>query len=188
VTDRGHGREDLLTLEPLTEAVREGVEAAGWELSGVQKTTSHRFEGRWEGESTRSAYLFFHRPLRWTATSVDVYLDETSRGLRGNLALVSDLRPLPDLPPVPRVLAGLGAVAERHLPAGYRTPVVLRLRLAQGSKEPSTAALETRIKLHLPRAALEAGAGAVAALSSTTVSAFEGILADPESAELLDTE
>ncbi len=38
-------RGSLLTLEPLIDAVREGVEAEGWELSGLQKTTSHQFEG-----------------------------------------------------------------------------------------------------------------------------------------------
>ena len=48
----------LLTLEPLLDAVRLGVEDAGWTLSGLQKTTSHEFDGRWAGESTRSAYLF----------------------------------------------------------------------------------------------------------------------------------
>ena len=53
--------DEILTLEPLVDAVREGVESAGWHLSGLQKTTSLEFEGRWEGESTRSAYLFFHR-------------------------------------------------------------------------------------------------------------------------------
>ena len=68
-------REPILTLEPLLEAVREGLETSGWELSGLQKTTSHQFEGRWEGDSTRSAYLFFHPPHGPDFVSVDVYLD-----------------------------------------------------------------------------------------------------------------
>ena len=42
-------RESVLTLEPLIDAVRDGVEATGWALSGLQKTTSHEYAGRWEG-------------------------------------------------------------------------------------------------------------------------------------------
>ena len=51
----------LDTLEPLIDAVRDGVEGKGWSLSGLQKTSSTEFEGRWAGQTTRSAYLFFHR-------------------------------------------------------------------------------------------------------------------------------
>jgi hypothetical protein len=36
-------RDPLLTLEPLIEAIRSGIEDSGWELSGLQKTTSHQF-------------------------------------------------------------------------------------------------------------------------------------------------
>ena len=68
----------FLTLEPLIDALREAIEAAGWSLSGLQKTTSHQFEGRWEGESTRSAYLFFHRADGPDFASVDGYLDATA--------------------------------------------------------------------------------------------------------------
>ena len=49
----------ILTLEPLIDVVRAAVEGGGWSISGLQKTTSHQFEGRWEGEATRSAFLFF---------------------------------------------------------------------------------------------------------------------------------
>ena len=88
----------ILTLEPLIEAVQEDVLATGWELSGLQKTTSHQFEGRWDGESTRSAYLFFHLDEGRQDASIDVYLDETSRGLMGNMALVVDLLDLQERP------------------------------------------------------------------------------------------
>jgi hypothetical protein len=84
------GVEPLLTIEPIIEAVHEGVEGAGWLFSGLQKTTSHEFAGRWEGETSRSAYLFFHRPGDPDGVSIDVFLDETSRGMKGNLALVLD--------------------------------------------------------------------------------------------------
>ncbi|MEE8147462.1 MAG: hypothetical protein V3T24_07665, partial [Longimicrobiales bacterium] len=80
----------VMTLEPLLEAVQDGIERAGWALSGLQKTTSLQFEGRWEGESTRSAYLFFHREGLPDWVSLDVFLDETSKGLKGNFALVID--------------------------------------------------------------------------------------------------
>ena len=83
-------KQKIYTLEPLIEAVRAGVESTDWKLSGLQKTTSHQFEGKWEGESTRSAYLFFHLPNGPDYASIDVYLDETTQGLAGNLALVVD--------------------------------------------------------------------------------------------------
>ena len=168
----------LDTLEPLIEAVRDGVEASGWALSGLQKTTSYDFEGRWAGDSTRSAYLFFHRE-GYDGVSVDVYLDETSRGLRGNLALVLDLRPPLELPPASEVLEGLARSTGAHLPDGYRTPVTLRLRLPDSGSPLDATDLEARLKLTLPKAALDAGASAISALCSATVAAFGRVLVDP---------
>ena len=170
----------LLTLEPLIDAVCAGVVSRGWKLSGLQKTTSTAFEGRWEGDSTRSAYLFFHHHDH-EDVSVDVYLDETSRGLQGNLALVLDLRALPELPPVPDVLAALSEMAARHMLEGYRTPVTLRLRLGDTPRPVERATLEARIKLALPAAGVEAGAGAIEAVAGATVDAFRSLLADPTS-------
>lgn len=180
----------LLTLEPLIDAVRDGLESAGWELSGLQKTSSTEFEGRWAGQTTRSAYLFFHRstgsrdPVE--AVSVEAYLDETGQGLNGNLALVADVRPLWELTSVPDTLERLRELAARHMPQGYRTPVTLRLRLARAEEAVDEADLETRIKLRIPRAAMEAGASAVAALATATVEAFEALLADSEAGTVLD--
>jgi len=172
--------EGILTLEPLIEAVREGVEGAGWELSGLQKTTSHDFEGRWEGESTRSAYLFFHSPIAPDPVSVDVYLDETSRGLTGNLALVVDLVPLGELGPPAEVLRVLGELTAHALPDGYSTPLTLRLRLPDGATEPETAETEVRFKLRLPRSVIAAGPSAVRGLASATMASFAEILHAPE--------
>jgi hypothetical protein len=176
----------LLTLEPVIEAVREGVESAGWRLSGLQKTTSHQFEGRWAGDSTRSAYLFFHDPAGPDWASVDVYLDETSRGLAGNLALVLDCRSLDELGEVPSVLAVLARLTQAHLPAGYRTPVTLRLRLDDPGAEAGTALAEVRFKLRVPRSAFDAGAPALAALSAATVERFAALLGAPELRPLLE--
>ena len=39
-------REPVLTIEPLVNAVRDGVEATGRAFSGLQKTTSHEYAGR----------------------------------------------------------------------------------------------------------------------------------------------
>ncbi len=169
----------ILTLEPFIDAVREGVESAGWELSGLQKTTSHQFEGRWEGDSSRSAYLFFHPPQGPDWVSVDVFLDETSKGLTGNMALVVDMEPLGALGDVRSVLAELGSLSTEFLPPGYRTPVTLRFRLDDGAEHPSEADTEVRFKLRFPRSALEAGASAVAALTSATVRAFEALMRSP---------
>jgi hypothetical protein len=175
----------LLTLEPVIEAIRRGVEGAGWELSGLQKTTSHQFEGRWEGESTRSAYLFFHRPERWDAVGVDVYLDETSQGLQGNLSLVVDGPRLGVIGDVSRVLIRLGAAAAEQLPAGYRTPVSLRIRMEKPATDPHAADVEVRFKLRIPSAALEAGADTIADLAAETVGAFESLLSHADVQALL---
>lgn len=176
----------LLTLEPLIDAVREGVEASGWRLSGLQKTTSHQFEGKWEGDSTRSAYLFFHREDGPEWASVDVYLDETSRGLSGNLALVVDGRVLSELGDVGELLRTLGAVARAHLPEGHRTPITLRLRLDAPGAEPGSATSEVRFKLRIPRAALDAGPRAVTSLSSATAERFTALLVAVELQPLID--
>lgn len=169
----------LLTLEPLIEAVRQGVEAEGWQLSGLQKTTSHQFEGRWAGDTTRSAYLFFHLPAGPDGAAVDVFLDETNDGLQGNLALVVDGCPLARLGDAPAALASLGHLSVAHLPPGHRTPVTLRLRLEDGGQATGSATTEFRLKLVIPRSALREGAPSVAALASDTVRAFRSALDDP---------
>jgi hypothetical protein len=174
------GEDAILTLEPLIDTVREGVESAGWELSGLQKTTSHQFEGRWEGESTRSAYLFFHSPAEPGPVSVDVYLDETTRGLTGNLALVVDLAPLGDLGDPEAVLRVLGGLSEAAFPSTYKTPLTLRLRLPNGGTDPRAAEGEIRFKVRLPKGTIAKGPGAVRTLARAVMSAFRDILASPE--------
>jgi hypothetical protein len=180
-------RESILTLEPLLEAVREGLENERWELSGMQKTTSHEFEGRWAGDSSRSAYLFFHRPESLDDVSIDVFLDETSQGLRANLALVFDAPPLGSLPSPTEVLDTLRMVASRTLPEGYTVPISVRLR--GGSARVATADVETevRVKLVVPRGAFEAGHGAVASLATSTARALEAFCVQPEIRELMLT-
>lgn len=158
------------------DAVRRGVETAGWPLSGLQKTTSLEFEGRWEGESTRSAYLFFHRNDAGDDVSVDVYLDETSRGLTGNLALVVDLASLGEIGDPAEVLAELGRLSKRRMPAGSTAPVTLRLRLPDGAKEPATAEVEIRFKLNLASRIIAAGGGEIRRFAAESVAAFERIL------------
>ena len=171
--------DEILTLEPLLDAIREGVGRSGWSLSGLQKTTSLEFEGRWEGESTRSAYLFFHR-ADVEDVSVDVYLDETSRGLTGNLALVIDLAPLARVGDPARALGDLGRLATEEMPAGYAAPLTLRLRLPDGATEPAEAEVEVRFKLTLPRRVIAAGGEGIRALVVDTLAAFERILGSSE--------
>jgi len=175
----------ILTLEPLIDAVVEGVREAGWSLSGLQKTSSTEFEGEWAGHTTRSAYIFFHSD-RWETASIEGYLDETDRGLRGTISLVVDVRPVWEHTSVPDALGRVAELTTRHLPSGYRTPVTLRLTLARPSEPPTEAELETRVKLRLPRAAIEAGAPSVAALAGTAVGSFEALLSDPTALEVLD--
>ncbi len=179
------GSAQLLTLEPLVEAVREGVEETGWVLSGLQKTTSHAFEGSWEGESTRSAYLFFHRDDLPESVSVEGYLDETSQGLRGNLALVLEGPSLERLGGCRAVLERVRRAAHETLPEGYGAPVSLRLAMPYRDRPVGDAETQVRIKLTIPSRAMEAGASAVSALSALAVGSFECLLECPEVAELL---
>jgi hypothetical protein len=172
--------DEILTLEPLVEALREAVESAGWSLSGLQKTTSLEFEGRWEGESTRSAYLFFHAPEGPDDVSIDVYLDETTRGLTGNLALVVDMASLARLGAPAQVLGVLGGLARAEMPAGHTSPLTLRLRLPDGSKDPGGAEAEVRFKLILPSRSIAAGADEVRRLAVEAVEGFERILGSAE--------
>lgn len=178
--------EPLLTLEPLLEAVRVGVERAGWVLSGLQKTTSHEFEGRWAGDSTRSAYLFFHRHPGPEWASVDVFLDETSRGLSGNLALVLDGRVLGALGDIPGVLSTLAGLCADAMPTGAKTPLTLRLNLPSPSTPAGDAESEIRFKLRLPAAALRAGADVVSDLAADTVHRFNGLMETERLRSLLD--
>jgi len=183
----GVGGEDvLLTLEPLIEAVRAGVEGVGWELSGLQKTTSHQFEGRWEGESTRSAYLFFHSASHPAGVSIDVYLDETTQGLTGNLALVVDLVPLAELGSPAEALRAFAGLAAASMPSDHATPVTLRLRLQGKGAAPGTAETEVRFKVRIPRRVLASGSEAVKRLAETAVRGFERILGSAELAAFLD--
>lgn len=169
----------LLTLEPLVEAVREGLEKAGWSLSGLQKTTSYEFEGRWAGESSRSAYLFFHRDDVPDWASIEGFLDETGRGLRGNLALVVDGKELAHLPETSKLLASLASLAAPHVPKGHRLPLSLRFRLSSLEEDPGTSETEIRFKLNLPKQVLEEGYGAVVALVAGAARSFHGILSSP---------
>lgn len=168
--------EEILTLEPLIEAIRVGVEAAGWELSGLQKTTSHQFEGKWEGESTRSAYLFFHLPDGADAVGMDVYLDETGRGLSGNLALVVDLCRFDEVGDIGGLLATLGDASSGLLPARYRRPVTVRLRMADAAEDPGAAETEVRFKVRIPSKTIRAGSEAVTALAGEAMGAFHALL------------
>lgn len=173
------GGDPILTLEPFLDAVREGLEEEGWELSGLQKTTSYEFEGRWAGDSSRSAYLFFHRPELGDWISIDVFLDETSKGLKGNLALVIDGPELRGISDPEQALRRLGELAGDALPKGYRTPITLRYRLPGPVKDPRGADSEIRFKLYFPRKALEAGSQAVSALTQASSHAFLRILQAP---------
>lgn len=178
MTPRDEG--SILTLEPLIDAIREGVEARGWTLSGLQKTTSHQFEGRWEGESTRSAYLFFHPPDGPDFVSIDVYLDETSRGLTGNLALVADLVPFGALGDADEALSALGGASARELDQRHKRPITLRLRLVDAADAPSDAESEVRFKIRIPGRVMEEGTSAVIGFVDEAMLGFGRLLDAPE--------
>jgi hypothetical protein len=175
----------VLTLEPLIDAVRVGVEAAGWQMSGLQKTTSYQFEGRWKDEQTRSAFLLFHHPSRWDGAGIDAYLDESLHAVDASLSLVVDAPPLQELGPVAEALGRLASAVASSLPTEYDTPVTLRVRLARPSAEPALAHADIRFKLRIPPTVLEAGAQAVTELVTVAVGSFEALLADPRIAGLV---
>jgi len=174
MSDNAH---PLLTLEPFIEAVQDGITRSGWVLSGLQKTTSHQFEGRWEGENSRSAYLFFHDDEGPDFVSIDVFLDETTKGLKGNLALVVTGPELGLLGPMPDLFTALAKVTADCLPEHAHTPFVLRLTMDDPKDDPRAAETEVRIKLAIPSEDLNSGASAVSALVSSTTVAFQRVLA-----------
>ena len=172
----------LLTLEPLIDAVRDGVEGSGWLLSGLQKTTSHEFAGRWEGETSRSAYLFFHRPDDPDGVSIDVFLDETSRGIEGNLALVLSGAPISQIGDPLTALSEVAAVTRTQLSrdAASTSPVSLRLRMDNPTQDVSRGTAELRIKVRITEDALRGGAAEVGAVATLAVRSFERLLEQKE--------
>lgn len=180
-----HGDGALLTLEPLVETVQSALEGEGWRLSGTQKTTSYEYQGKWAGESTRSAYLFFHREGLTHACSVDAFLDETSDGLAGNLALVVDGPPLDEIGDVTSFIAILRARAIAALPAEYRETVAVRLLLPGLRSARSRVESELRFKVIIPETVIAAGGSAVHELCAAVTRAFESLLADAELAAWL---
>jgi hypothetical protein len=178
----------VLTLEPFIDGVRAGVEGGGWELSGLQKTTSHEYAGRWEGDSTRSAYLFFHRPDGAEGISVEGFLDETSRGLQGNVSLVVEGPPLARLGDARAALAAAAAAVRRRIPAPRRAAVSLKLRMEEGSEAAEDATTELRVKARVTQAALREGVGAVAESVAMVVRAFEQLLEDREIARYSESQ
>ena len=63
---------------------------------------------------------------------MEAFLDETSDGLRGNLALVLDGPRLGRLGAVPGVLERVAGASLETLPKGYCTSVSLRLAISFG--------------------------------------------------------
>jgi hypothetical protein len=175
----------VLTLEPLIDAVRSGVEAAGWEMSGLQKTTSYQFEGRWKDEQTRSAFLLFHHPSRWDGAGIDAYLDENANALEAALSLVVDAPPLVELGVLTEALGRLGAAVAGTLPTQYDTPVTLRVRLGRPGADPERAHVDVRFKLRIPARVLETGVEAVTEVVTSAVRSFEALLANPSLAGLV---
>jgi hypothetical protein len=169
----------ILTLEPFIEAIRQGVEASGWALSGLQKTTSHEFAGRWEGESSRSAYLFFHRTEGEDEIGIEAFLDETTRGVQGNLSLVVEGPPLGRLGDVPAALGAASEAARRRVPRAHHAAVSLKLRVEDGAGGVGGASTELRVKVRVPQSALHDGVAAVGALAARVVRAYEALLDDP---------
>jgi hypothetical protein len=178
----------VLTLEPFIEGVRQGVEASGWALSGLQKTTSHEFAGRWEGESSRSAYLFFHRPGGRESVGIEAFLDETTRGLHGNLSLVVEGASVERMGDPRGALGAAGAATNRRLSRMQRASVSLKLRLDNAATEVDDASSEIRIKVRVPQVVLEGGTGAVADLASRIVRSFETLLEDAELARYSESQ
>ena len=178
----------FLTLEPFLETVRGTIEDGGWILSGLQKTTSYEYEGRWAGESTRSAYLFFHRGGADEDGSLDVFLDETSHGLTGNLALVLAGPRLQEVGDVRAAVDRLARIARAGVPGGLTSPLTLRIRLPRADVPAERAEVEYRFKVMVPRTAVAGGARTVAVVVRSTLEAFRGIEAHDELAVLLPGE
>jgi len=165
------------TIEPLLEAVREGLERAEWQLSGLQKTTSYEYEGPWEGASLRSAYAFFHgvEDDEGEGPSIELFVDETDEGVDGTLSLLVAGPSLADQPAVAAVLERALNLAGRSLPPEMPAPVSVSYG-HRGRGVPEAATARVRFKARIPRTAVSAGRGAVDATLNTVIDAFRRVL------------
>lgn len=203
VSSGGQAPRAILTLEPLLEIVRTTVEDGGWLLSGLQKTTSYEYAGRWDGDSTRSAYAFYHRggdeqavesvpdPTRQSPRAaewdpaLDVFLDETSRGLTGTLALVLPGPELAGLGDAEVALNRLSRIATDCIPPDLVMPVSLRARLPDARRPAGSADVEIRFKVRIGAAAIRAGSRVVEAVVRSGLTAFDRIDGHPDMGALL---
>lgn len=199
----------ILTLEPLLDTVRAVVEAGGWELSGLQKTTSYEYGGRWDGDSTRSAYAFFHpasgRGEGWSpsttapgesarasggevGSALDVFLDETNKGLTGTLALVLVGPTLNDLGDVEIALSSLAAVARECVSSDQPVRLSLKAGLADARRSAGSATVDVRFKFALPTTAILAGERVVRTVVRSALDSFDIMIRHPDLAARLAPE
>ena len=116
---------------------------------------------------------------------MEAFLDETSRGLQGNLTLVVAGPRCEDLGPASAVLERVATAASETFPDSCRVPLSLRLHLPGSQLPAGRAEVQVRIRVHLPEGRLEGGALAVHHFVQAAVGAFESLLERPEVAELL---
>ncbi len=178
-------RGPLLTLEPLADVVRDTIREDDWSLSGLQKTTSYEYDGRWEGESTRSAYLFYHPVAGWEGVSLDVFLDETRRGLTASLTLVLQGPVLNDLGGVAAALERTSGIVASVVPAEVTSAVSLRAALPDVRRPAGTAETTIRVRQAVPGVAIETGKQAVAAVVRSILGTFADLRAHPDVRGLL---
>lgn len=165
------------TIEPLLAIVVPFFEARGWQLSGVQKTTSYAYEGAWADSELRSAYAFFHQveDEEGSGPSLEAFIDETDEGLDGGLSLVLDGPSLGEEPDVASVLRRAAELGAGVLPLEMPAPVTVTYS-HPGRREAESANVKVRFKGRIPGGANRAGRRAVEATLATIASGFDEIL------------
>ncbi len=165
------------TLEPFLSVLRRDIEAGGWVLSGLQKTTSYEYDGAWEGGTLRSAYGFFHLvgDENGEGPSLEAFVDESHASLDGALSLVMKAPGPERVPGVADLLAVALSLVERAVPEGIPAPVSVTYSSSPGRTGPEAVDATVRFKARVPGSAVQGGERTIRAVTCTILKAFEEV-------------
>lgn len=126
------------------------------------------------GDSERLS--LFHLGEGLDPISIDGYLEETGRGLTGNIALVIDLLPLGGVGPAGEALRRFGALSAHEIDDRFKRPITLRFRVADAAQDPDLAETEVRFKVRIPSPVIREGKHAVSVFVEVVTASFARML------------
>ncbi|MDH3223662.1 MAG: hypothetical protein OEO23_08090 [Gemmatimonadota bacterium] len=165
------------TLEPFLSVLRRNIEAGGWVLSGLQKTTSYEYDGAWEGGTLRSAYGFFHLAGdgNGEGPSLEAFVDEAETSLDGTLSLVMKAPGPERVPGVADLMEVALSLVERTVPEGIPAPVSVTYSSSPGRTGPESVDATVRFRARVPGSAVQGGERTIRAVTCTILEAFEEV-------------